>query len=162
MAAPNPVDGAARPLPADINDEAMDVDPRAMEMVKTALMYSRTTTADLLRTVGRKPGEVPTQGDMQHLGELFTNRLILSAETALTARQVEADDELIYLIRPFASMGKNFGKNVVISFIKRKYQYIYYGYVLYKRNILCFYCLIYLLRLFFCIHRGRILARILH
>ena len=93
MAAPNPVDGAVQPLPADVNGEAMEVDPGAWELMKTALMYSRTTTADLLRTVGRKPDEVPTQGDMQHLGELLTNRLILSAETALTARQVEADDE---------------------------------------------------------------------
>ena len=76
MAAPNPVDGAAARLPADFDvDEPMDVDPRVVEMVTTALMYSRTTAEDLLRTVGRKPGEDPTVGDMQHLGELFTNTL---------------------------------------------------------------------------------------
>ena len=72
MAAPNPVDGADARLPADV-DKPMDVDPQVMELMKTALMYSHTTVEDLLRTIGRKPGEDPTVGDMQHLGELFTN-----------------------------------------------------------------------------------------
>ena len=94
MAAPNPVDGAAARLPADVDiDEPMDVDPQVMELVKVALGHSLTTVEDLRRTVGRKPGEDLTIGDMQYLGELFTNRLILSPEVALNARQIEADDE---------------------------------------------------------------------
>ena len=94
MANPNPVDGAAARLPADVNDdEAMEVDTQVTEMMNTALMYCRPTANDLLRLVGRKPGEIPTQGDMQHLGELVMNRLIFSSEATLTARQIEADDE---------------------------------------------------------------------
>ena len=74
MANPNPVDGAAAALPADFNDdEPMEVDPQLMELMKTALIYSGTTVEDILRTVGRKPGEDPTVGDMQHLGERFNN-----------------------------------------------------------------------------------------
>ena len=90
MANPTPVDGAAARLPAD---ESMEVDTQVTEMMNTALMYCRPTANDLLRLVGRKPGEIPTQGDMQHLGELIMNRLIFSSEATLTARQIEADDE---------------------------------------------------------------------
>ena len=103
MANPNPVDGAAARLPADVNGEAMEVDPGAWELMKTALMYSRTTTADLLRTVGRKPGEVLTDGDLQLLGELITNRLIFSSEATLNARQAEAEDEAARLRREMAT-----------------------------------------------------------
>ena len=71
----------------------MEVDPQLMDLMKTVMLYSGTTVEDVLRTIGRKPGEDPTVGDMQHLGELFTNRLILSSEAALNARQIEADDE---------------------------------------------------------------------
>ena len=86
MANPNPVDGAAACLPADVNDDKpMEVDTRVTEMMTTALMYSRPTADDLLRLVGRKPGETPTQGDMQFLGGLITNRLILSSEATLNA-----------------------------------------------------------------------------
>ena len=102
MANPSPVDGAAARLPDDV-DEAMEVDARVTEMWNTALMYSRPTADDLLRLVGRKPGETPTQGDMQVLGGLITNRLILSSEATLNARQVEADDEAARLRREMAN-----------------------------------------------------------
>ena len=47
MANPNPVDGAAARLPADVDvDEAMEVDARVTEMWNTALMYSRPTADD--------------------------------------------------------------------------------------------------------------------
>ena len=88
------MDGAAARLPADVDvNEPMDVDPQVMELVKVALMHSRTNVEDLRRTIGRKPGEDITMGDMQYLGEMITNRLILSPEVALNARQIEADDE---------------------------------------------------------------------
>ena len=93
MAAPNPAVGVPQAQPAEDHVEAMDVDPQASLVILKALKYSGATTADLLRTVGRKPDEVLTEGDMQHLGELFTNCLILSTEAALNARQIEADDE---------------------------------------------------------------------
>ena len=94
MAAPNPVDGAAACLPADVDiDEPMDVDPQVMELMKVGLGHSLPTVEDLRRTVGRKPGEDITMGDMQYLGEMITNRLILSPEVALNARQIEAEDE---------------------------------------------------------------------
>ena len=94
MAAPNPVDGAAARLPADFDiDEPMDVDPQVMELMKVAMGHSRPTVEDIRRTVGRKPGEDITMGDMQYLGEMITNRLILSPEVALNARQIEAEDE---------------------------------------------------------------------
>ena len=74
MAAPNLVDGSAARLPADFNDdEPMEVDPRVTEMVTAALMYSRTTADDLLRTIGRKPGEIPTQGEQTYLTQPFLN-----------------------------------------------------------------------------------------
>ena len=94
MANPNPVDGAAYALPADVNgDEPMEVDPLVTEMITGAVKAIRLTANDLLRAVGRKPGESPTQGDVQHLGDLMWNRLIISPETAINARQIEADDE---------------------------------------------------------------------
>ena len=74
MAALNPLDGAAARLPADLDvDELMDVDPQLMDLMKAVMLYSGTTVEDVLRTIGRKPGEDPTVGDMQHLGELFNN-----------------------------------------------------------------------------------------
>ena len=89
MANPNPVDGAAARLPADVDvDEAMEVDARVTEMWNTALMYSRPTADDLLRLVGRKPGDTPTQGDMQFLGGLITNRLIFFTPNLLPAESL--------------------------------------------------------------------------
>ena len=87
MANPNPVDGAAYALPADVNgDEPMEVDPLVTEMITGAVKAIRLTANDLLRAVGRKPGESPTQGDVQHLGDLVWNRLLISPETAVNAR----------------------------------------------------------------------------
>ena len=94
MAAPNPVDGAAARLPADVDvDEPMDVDPQLMDLMKFMMHYSGTNVEDLLRTIGRKPGENPTVGDMQNLGDLFNNRMILSSEAALNALQIQAEDD---------------------------------------------------------------------
>ena len=40
MAAPNPLDGAAARLPADLDvDEPMEVDPQLMDLMKTMLLY---------------------------------------------------------------------------------------------------------------------------
>ena len=94
MAAPNPVDGAAARLPADADlDEPMDVDPHYLSMMKVVLFHSGTNIEDLLRTAGRKPGEDPTMGDLQNLGLQFRDRMILSHEASLNARQIDADDD---------------------------------------------------------------------
>ena len=68
------MDGAAARLPAGIDvDEPMDVDPHLMDLMKVVMHYSGTNVEDLLRTIGRKPGENPMVGDMQNLGDLLNN-----------------------------------------------------------------------------------------
>ena len=93
MAAPDNVAAAAAAhLPADA-DKPMEVDVGYMDLICPVVQHSGTTRNDLLRAAGREPGEDPTVGDMIRLGHMFCDRVVLSTDPLLVARQLDAEKD---------------------------------------------------------------------
>ena len=73
--------------------EQMEVDPSYLQLVTAIIKNSGTTINDMLQTAGRTPGDNPTEGDIQYLGNLFRERMVFSNDPLIAARQLDAENE---------------------------------------------------------------------